>query len=362
MTAIGDARVTDLRLTRRWLGAVGAGAALGLATFLGAGAIGSIVWEPEESLPAIVAAAVAGPVTALALAWWWLPVGRRSGATVGGLAALLLVGFGGVALAMTLHSADPGIAPRVLSLLAFPVGLLSAAPLRDSARALARPATSGSAAVAEPDSRRAPRRPAGEPVQAPASRRPRPDPGVTPPARLVEPVTTVLPRGSERDPDDRVPESANARPAQPARSETTVPPGRPAPAIDVPTGAGTDTRIIAAARQVEAVIENAARRVAPILERRLVAYYGDDWLRAVNLRRRRGGHPAGRRLRDYRFCLAILGHDPATEGWASSQCRRAALDLNRLGSKAVHRATMTVVDLERAKRMAQRLLDSLPED
>ncbi|MFB6396037.1 hypothetical protein AAFH96_23445, partial [Polymorphospora sp. 2-325] len=142
------------------------------------------------------------------------------------------------------------------------------------------------------------------------------------------------------------------------------PAARPAPppraAAGRPEAGGPDTRAVTIARQVEAVVEDTARKVAPLLERRLVAYHGPDWLTVVNRRRREAGHKPGRRLRDFRFCLAVLGHDPATQGWANRDCRRAALDLNRLAFDAVHRGTLTVPDLERARKTAARLLANLP--
>ena len=46
--------------------------------------------------------------------------------------------------------------------------------------------------------------------------------------------------------------------------------------------------------------------------------------------------PAGGSLNDVRFCLALLAHDPSTNGWASPQIRTAAAALKNLANAAQH--------------------------
>ncbi|MEV0730295.1 hypothetical protein [Polymorphospora sp. NPDC050346] len=202
-------------------------------------------------------------------------------------------------------------------------------------------------------------RPAMVPDPAPATEAPAAGP-VPPPAPATPPTAASGPVPASGPASASVP----APVPDPRPGAGGTPAAKPAPppraALERPETGGPDTRAVTIARQVEAVAEDAAREIAPLLERRLVAYHGPDWLAAVNSRRRRGGHKPGQRLRDFRFCLAVLGHDPATEGWANRACRRAALDLNRLAFDAVHRGTLTVPDLERARKTAARLLANLP--
>lgn len=104
--------------------------------------------------------------------------------------------------------------------------------------------------------------------------------------------------------------------------------------------------IAAAARRASPVI-------APILEARLGHVYGPDWLAVVNERRAATGMPTGRGLHDHRFCLAVLGYDPATDGWADEQWRAMARDLNRLANRAAHDDAVSVQEASRAVELAE---------
>jgi hypothetical protein len=110
------------------------------------------------------------------------------------------------------------------------------------------------------------------------------------------------------------------------------------------------------ARRVELVIEDAVAQVAPVIEQRLAKAYGVTWLEAVNRERRRRDLPAGRRLRDFRFCLALVVHEPAMDGWLGGHERALARELKRLGDNAAHRHTMRPDDLNRARDMAARFV------
>ncbi|WP_261559510.1 hypothetical protein [Frankia tisae] len=108
--------------------------------------------------------------------------------------------------------------------------------------------------------------------------------------------------------------------------------------------------------QVTRVAEVAAGRLAEPLQAWLTQQYGEGWLATVNDNRRKAGKPAGRDLRDYRFCLAILGHDPVVQGWLNETRRRQARQLNGLANSAAHRRTMTESDLARARALADDLV------
>jgi tetratricopeptide (TPR) repeat protein len=110
----------------------------------------------------------------------------------------------------------------------------------------------------------------------------------------------------------------------------------------------TDPReiVVSAARQV-------AETIAPYLEARLRAVEGPAWLAAVNARRAAASHPPGRGLHDHRFCLALLGYDPATEGWADEPWRAHARQLNALANKALHDDPLSASEVDRAVAIAQ---------
>lgn len=48
------------------------------------------------------------------------------------------------------------------------------------------------------------------------------------------------------------------------------------------------------------------------------------------------GRSAGKGLHDHRFCLALLGHDPATKGWVQERWRDLARELLQLANRAAH--------------------------
>ncbi|WP_261576370.1 hypothetical protein [Frankia gtarii] len=112
--------------------------------------------------------------------------------------------------------------------------------------------------------------------------------------------------------------------------------------------------------QVTRIAEVTAGRLAEPLQAWLTQQYGESWLATVNDNRRKAGKPAGRDLRDYRFCLAILGHDPVVQGWLDETRRRQARQLNGLANSAAHRRTMTESDLARARALADDLVLGVP--
>jgi hypothetical protein len=113
---------------------------------------------------------------------------------------------------------------------------------------------------------------------------------------------------------------------------------------------------------IERIAERTARQVAPALHHRLQDKYGEQWLHQVNERLRREKLRPGNGLRDYRFCLAILVHDPATDGWVTSECRASARELNRLANDAVHRRRLTSADVDRASQCSTAIAKHFPPD
>jgi hypothetical protein len=111
----------------------------------------------------------------------------------------------------------------------------------------------------------------------------------------------------------------------------------------------TDPRetTVSAARQV-------AETIAPYLEERLSTVEGPAWLAAVNARRAAAGRLPGRGLHDHRFCLALLGYDAATQGWADELWRGHARELNALANKALHDEPLSAFDAYRAVAIAER--------
>ena len=89
--------------------------------------------------------------------------------------------------------------------------------------------------------------------------------------------------------------------------------------------------------------------IAPGLERRLITRYGSGWLSAVNQRRRAEGRNAIRSLADHRACLAVYGHDPATQGWAAEHLRAMAREMLALANKSHHDELLTSSDVARAR-------------
>jgi hypothetical protein len=112
--------------------------------------------------------------------------------------------------------------------------------------------------------------------------------------------------------------------------------------------------------EVTRVAQRVGNLVAPLLRARLEERYGRDWLSAVNANRPPQHRRRDQNLRDFRFCLAVLAYDPATRGWASEPCRRAALELNRLANMAAHAKTVTPGDAGRAVELARLIEGSFP--
>jgi hypothetical protein len=106
---------------------------------------------------------------------------------------------------------------------------------------------------------------------------------------------------------------------------------------------------------VIALARSAAVAVAPPLEARLREVYGAGWLAAVNRRRTAEGRGTGHGLHDHRFCLTLLGYDPATDGWAPPSTRRDARDLTGLAHRAHHDEALSTDDLIGARSLADRL-------
>ena len=109
--------------------------------------------------------------------------------------------------------------------------------------------------------------------------------------------------------------------------------------------------------EVTKIARDAAAVVAPSMTQRLVAVYGADWLTKVNDRRGAEGRGRGKSLSDERFCLALLGHDPATDGWVAEARRRMARELGSLATRAAHNEVLTSADLSRARSIYQSLRD-----
>jgi hypothetical protein len=113
---------------------------------------------------------------------------------------------------------------------------------------------------------------------------------------------------------------------------------------------------------VTRIAERTARQVAPALHSRLHERYGDRWLQVVNDRRRRENLPTGSGLGDYRFCLAVLAHDPASEGWVDDRCRISARELGTLANAAVHRRRLRPADVDRAGDLARTIAKCFPPE
>jgi hypothetical protein len=111
---------------------------------------------------------------------------------------------------------------------------------------------------------------------------------------------------------------------------------------------------------IERIAERTARQVAPALQQRLKGEYGERWLHVVSERLRREKLPPGHGLRDYRFCLALLAHDPATDGWVPNECRDSARHLNRIANYAAHRRKLTPADVDRAGAYASAIAKHFP--
>lgn len=132
--------------------------------------------------------------------------------------------------------------------------------------------------------------------------------------------------------------------------------------ISPPDGQWLQSRLIVspAHDEVTRVAQRVATAAAPALLARLQERYGQEWLPAVNANRPPQHRRRDQNLRDFRFCLAVLAHDPATQGWAGEPCRRAARELNRLANDAAHQKTVTASDAARAVELARIIGDGLP--
>lgn len=103
---------------------------------------------------------------------------------------------------------------------------------------------------------------------------------------------------------------------------------------------------------IAAAARRAANVISPVLAARLQHMYGPRWLEAVNARRTAEGYSHGRGLQDHRFCLALLGYDSATQGWADERWRTMARELNGLANQAAHDEPVTDVQAARAAEIA----------
>ncbi|BCY10106.1 hypothetical protein [Actinoplanes sp. L3-i22] len=165
----------------------------------------------------------------------------------------------------------------------------------------------------------------------------------------------VLPELAETDPRRLVVEwlialgrvtAADLRPlpagsADPVRRTTRVPSD-----LVGPTVFSTTTHPLH--DEVVRIAEATARHVGPHLQARLVETYGEEWPEAVRRDRRAT-------LRDYRLCLALLGHDACTVGWASAECRDDARRLNRLANAAAHRSPLSGDQVQQARMLGARI-------
>jgi hypothetical protein len=112
--------------------------------------------------------------------------------------------------------------------------------------------------------------------------------------------------------------------------------------------------------EITHIAEDTARWVAPSLLRHLRDRYGDNWLEPVNRARRRSVPQRQPHLRDYRFCLGVLGSEAVTGGWADDACRQAARALNGLANRAAHRRTLMPADVEQARAAAETIRRHVP--
>jgi hypothetical protein len=107
--------------------------------------------------------------------------------------------------------------------------------------------------------------------------------------------------------------------------------------------------------RVQHAAHTAARLIAPLLQARLVAVHGDDWLVTINTARRSRGMPPARSLDDDRFCLGLLARDDATCGWAGEEARASAAALKALADAAVHNRSLPADAVAAARRHAERI-------
>lgn len=111
--------------------------------------------------------------------------------------------------------------------------------------------------------------------------------------------------------------------------------------------------------EVIQITKSIAQSIRRNLENRLIEYYGENWLDAVNQRRASEGRRAVDGLSDERVCIAIFAYYPATEGWASWKLRHImARQLLGIALKAYHGDTLTRADLERAREIRQGFRDA----
>jgi len=112
--------------------------------------------------------------------------------------------------------------------------------------------------------------------------------------------------------------------------------------------------------EITRIAERTAAAIAASLLARLRQVHGDDWLAAGNQSRPPKHRLRRQDLRDYRVCLAILGHDPVAHGWVSEACRRDARALNQLANMASHRDSLRQTDADRALKLAEDITRCVP--
>lgn len=145
-----------------------------------------------------------------------------------------------------------------------------------------------------------------------------------------------------------------------AARPTLVPRAPQAATVQPNASASPSPTVMPLHDRILTLAEGTAIRYAPILESGLIAAYGGNWLERVNYNRKKAGKPPGWSLKDFRFCLAVLGYDPATKDWLPEIQRRNARQLNGIANSAAHRATLTGNDLTRAESAARDLVNILP--
>ncbi|GAA1709653.1 hypothetical protein GCM10009765_68640 [Fodinicola feengrottensis] len=105
------------------------------------------------------------------------------------------------------------------------------------------------------------------------------------------------------------------------------------------------------AAEIVQIVREVTAGMAPRLEAHLVATYGPSWLTRVNAHLGEQGLPPGGALVE-RFCLAVFGHEPATQGWADGNLRQQAVDLFLMSGPAYEDQSIAMVEVVRAREIA----------
>lgn len=260
--------------------------------------------------------------------WVWMASANRGGHGWARTVATVLFGVSTLAVLVSLTQPGGGAWNLLGGILTWLIGLgVTLLLWRPDASSFFR------AAAAYPRSTPRPR-PRSTPPSSPRNTPPRERPATST-------ASTTSTTGTAAGPTAGRPGTA----APPPRSSQAA--SRSAPAGE--RGQNTAQAHSANSEQVARLARELSTLIAPGLERRLIACYGNGWLSTVNQRRRAEGRNAIRSLADHRACLAIYGHDPATQGWAADNLRAMAREMLALANKSHHDELLTSSDLARAR-------------